>query len=123
MTGTHCKDPSHLNVGTTEASSSDAGPGTTTAELVSSCECVNHPDYTGWCVVISHNRTDPDVGMHLMPDAAAWLPDELRRVAGEQPADGIVLSHTVRGVFKPYRTFTPAGAVDLAGRIDAVRPA
>lgn len=119
MTGTHCKNQAHLNVGTVPASPADAGPGTTTAEHLDACECANNPSYTGACVVISHDKTDPDVGMHVYPDAAAWLAGELRDRAASNPNDGIVLAHTFDHQWRPYRTFTPAGATDLASRIEA----
>ena len=119
----HCKSPSHLRVIVEAATSNDAGPGDTLADYVAQLGCPNAGNYNGWGVELvpldRHGQPVTRHAMRLLPAAAEWLPDQLDNAAGEANADheSVALQHTFAGIFRVYRTFTPAGAQDLAARI------
>lgn len=113
----HCKNPAHLRVTVTPS-----GPEMqVTATYAPVMQCENHVQSPG--VVLSHRHGHPLDGMHLLPDAIAWLPGQLRdhaRAAG--PTDKVTISHTSRQQFVDFASLTRPGALALADAIEAAHP-
>lgn len=116
LTG-HCKDREHLNVAQTGANPTDAGPGETTATYIEAMTCPNVA-YGGWGVLLAPTGAkNPERGLHLLPDAATFVRDELARLAAGNAH--VVIEHTFAGMFRIWRHFTPEGAADLSQLIGA----
>lgn len=111
----HCKAPGHLNVVATDLLTGH-GADETIATLVKACQCHQAPDVLQPVVVIGSPH-HPGEGMHLLPEAWPYLAGNLRAVAGASPDSVISLQHTVEHEWRTWRSFTAAGALDLARRI------
>lgn len=94
------------------------GPTAQAADYLADLEVRNARGYVGWGAVI--DPTGHADGMHLFPDAVAFLADQLAAVATKaragRPGSAVVLQHTVGGPknYKAWRSFTPDAADALA---------
>lgn len=120
MTGVHCKSPSHLRVTTGSGSGHVTRLGEIQPVYLADLGCAHPVGYTGDGVLLQI-ATKPGEGLHLLPDAVTWLPNELRLGAQSAGSNGFVdLWHTILGVFEIWRAFTSGAAMQVADGIDAV---
>ncbi len=114
----HCKSPAHLAVVHAPPDATAFGVGVWVGVFVNMLGCVNAGQYDGPGVIIS-KAGRPVRGMHLLPDAARWLPGELRTAAGLAGADGtVIIEHTISAVLEEWNAFTAGAAFALADSIE-----
>lgn len=94
------------------------------ADYLADLEVRNAKGYVGWGAAI--DPTGHALGMHLFPDAVAFLAEQLGAIATKaratgRPAACVVLQHTVGGAWHPWRSFTP-DAADALGEAFAAMP-
>lgn len=110
-----CKTPVHLRV--VVGFGAGHGPSDTTIRWVGTLVCRNPSKAEpAWGALIA--PAGKEQGMHLFASAVEVLAAHLPAVATDARAGGsgnVALQHTVNGVFKTWRTFTP-DAAEQAGR-------
>lgn len=115
----HCKDTGHVHVYPSSADGPGLDSGHIQASFLASMQCVNHPDYAGWGLLLSPVHK-PGEGMHCLPPLAEALPDMLDNAASNNLGDPVVIAHTVHGDFTPWKVLTVDAAHALAASIRTV---
>lgn len=115
----HCKGPDHIQVTITQVAQGAKGIGQTTVMLTAALQCANAHGYSGWGVILSPVRK-PGEGMHLFPDGATALADDLLAVAAGFPQSYITIQHKVNGEWADYRKLTNAAAVEVGQAIKLI---
>lgn len=115
---THCKPRSHLDVVTAPRRVHDQRVGEWAATYVSEFACDGAGHYHGPVVLVCQPHR-PHNGLHLLPDAARWLPTALRTAAAEAGSEGAVsILHTINGEFRVWRSFQPGATMALADSVE-----
>lgn len=112
----HCKGVDHLEV-TVGTRAPTTNVATATWQAAMPCKTQQGGTQPGVVVSVSHNH--PLSGLHLLPDAVAWLPGALRAAAAScGPGETVTLSHTIGGNQTAWASFTPSSADGLASAIE-----
>jgi hypothetical protein len=114
----HCKGIGHCDVigGTSKRTDLDANE--VTATYVPAFVCNQWPNEPREVIVLARLGKS-GTGLHLLRELWAPTAAALRAVAVDNAGGSAVVRHTVAGTLKAWLAFHPAGAVDLADRIDA----
>lgn len=113
----HCKDPAHLKVVVTNERPTLHA---TTVTYMVDAQCENVPGgYHSWALVLSDHKAALN-GLHLLPEAVAWLPGQLRAVALMcSNAQVVTLQHTSLKDFIDFASWSPVAARAVAADIES----